>query len=118
MIQVSESELDANLSQMAEMVPIDVSNPERHSHGMVYGNVTIAYLDEQDFNEASVEDRSIALRRAYIECLNHAVQSAIDILCALANGEPPEQYKNVVKQVCLSIETGHSGLEHKGNIDG
>jgi hypothetical protein len=109
--QVSESELDANLSQLAELVPVEIVDGE-HCHGMVYGNVTVAYINEKEFMGASEEDRARVVRRAYLDCLRGAIENTVEHLDEMAGTGYGEQFKHVAKQIVASLKQGHTVLDH------
>lgn len=116
MHQVSGSELDANLSQLAELVPIEHFEGG-FNHGMVYGHVAVAYLNEEEFAAADMEGRNKALRQAYVNCLRAAIDHASALLGEMATVGVTEQYRNAAKQVAASIEMGHDVLDHGPGLE-
>jgi len=116
MQQVSESEFDCNLIQLASMVPIELIE-DRHGHGMVYGNVIVSYLDEREFLLANPKQRLDACRRAYIRCLRTAIDQACDALDELSNTGRTKHLITLSKQVTASIEKGHAVLTDGADLD-
>jgi hypothetical protein len=96
------------------MIPIEEVDG-RYSHGLVYANVAVAHVDEEEYEQATIEERSKAMKRAYVMCLHSAIEKATEKLAALADGELCPQYLDAARRMVASFEQGHDVLLHGGD---
>lgn len=119
MRQVDGVEFETNLSQLAELVPVETINGSWH-HGMVCGSVAVYHISEDDFHNASEDEKITIIRRGYINCLRVTIERATELLEAMAQTTGTVvQYRNVVARITASLNAGHTVVDpdNVGGVD-